>query len=350
MSINHHKIQKVGWYPYTGTTPSATEITSSTKYYNAGIREKVNDKLPIRELDVMPLYRGLKRDPDDWVISKSLVNGSLGILPYNGIWLYYTFGNSVTTADAVGSKHTITGIDTGRLPQFEYRWQSQTDDQTTPTHLRAVSVVGCKVSSFSASIDLTKPVSFLAFGVMFSGTRQPVDTYANNWTPINLPNETNETVDFLPYLPDNNMVIEYQPDGSPIVDLKTATKVFNYTTVNNVGHNHRINKLNAAGVIEGNRLHTINLTVARGEGDELYNSFYNITESTTTFNDGFKFKIYQAANKYIELNFSGIVTGAVDSPEADLTRGEEPVDTFTLLVKSVTAVVNDGVSKTLYGE
>jgi hypothetical protein len=226
MVVNHHKIQKIGWYPWAGTSASASELDAESKFYNVGIREQVASKLPLRELDVAPIYRGGNRDVEDWNRGMSKIDGGLGIIPYNGIWFYYGFGDSVGAEDVLtdGTKHTLAGINTGRLPEFEIRWQSQSDDGATPTNIRSVSGVGCKVNTLSLSIDLMRPISYMSLGLAFMGTRHPTDTYQNNWATQNLPKETGTTygteqVDFLPYLRDSNMIIEYQPDGASAVDM-----------------------------------------------------------------------------------------------------------------------------------
>lgn len=330
----------------TGFLEEATEGTSpitgsGVSYYEFGDDNRVSESFPYREEELGSYQRG-SRDPRLYITYSNYI-GLNSFYAVNGIPLYLALGDSNTDTGV----HTVTGIDSGRLPSFTTRWE------TRGTNTIRQELVGNKVKTLSMNLFSINERSRhfpLAYSLDFRGIGLQTASYDSNHDPIFPGSEDNR------FVPDSSFVFNWDDGGVNETSYANDIIDFAYTLdMRNIPQQIRSNK-DPQGNLEGGRSHVIVMNILREADDQLLTDFLAQTRSST--GKSMRMKIFRdksGSSDYIEPTWQNCLIKKVTPKKSK----REELDYWEIVIHPqlydsnppVTVDVKDGLTAaTFYGE
>ena len=326
-----------GWAPET-TAETSTITLNSSNYWKFGALTEAFD-FGMEKHEWRPNYYLNGRDPNSLTLARKFPDNTLAFQPTNGIWWYYFLGDSSTTTGV----HTVSGIDTGTLPTFTYRWED-----TGGTSDEYSSIVGNAVESLVMTCNFGNQAALpMVMAISMAGIKQQTPTvnaaHNGNAYPTDdgtMPSVTGVEVSDL-YRYDSNMAFTWD-SGDSADNYTNQLEQIQYTGVNILQKQDLINQAEREFIYSGNRAHSLVLRLKRGTNSAIFNDFYsdNLFDAV--------FKIYNSATNYTEVTFNDVGINALKQPYSP--TNESPFWQVECMVKSVTPVIKDGVANSYYGD
>jgi hypothetical protein len=295
------------------------------------------NNLPVSKTKASPTYLGDSRDPSEVAMSEELIDEPVGFMPVNGLPFHMALGSTSNAGDNSTGTKTITGIESGRLPSYTWRFE------TGPTSPAATekSAVGTKVKQLTAGIDTTTKLPMLAMALQLLG-KETTDVTSATPGALDFPSSESDI-----YVWDTNGLFTWDFGGSN--DLYASKLVnFQYTLVNLLRSVPLVNQPEPEYILEGDRVHALQFTLYRDGTANLLTDYLAMVASKYATADAkdLRFKVFGLtdASKYIQIDFTDVYIQECIPNLADLNREEKPVFDVSAIATSVSVEVVDNVS------
>lgn len=314
------------------------DITGSgVSYYHLGLATKTRGRFPYVEHSMGTYYRG-SRDPTNYPV-KATYKGAAAFAPVNGYPFYLAAGSSSTTTGV----HTLSWLDSGSLPQWVARWEKRRTEHNIRKSMLANKVKALSLQMFN--MNLRSPAFPLLTSLGWQGENIATAAYNANHDPV-YP-DGNGAEDQNPYVPDSNMVFDYDTAGddidykSDIVDL-----IYNMQTTNSP--QDLVGQYKPNDILEGNRSHQLAFTLLRRADTSVLDDYY-AQDDTDETGKSINWRIYQTSTNYLDITWPNCFF--LDVEEKDAEHNQPELWEVQMITGAPTIKIKDGLSEiTFYGE
>jgi len=341
LTYDEHDTQYIGWID-EGESPGTDPFDNNVEpdYWNFGHFVEKGPFFPNNIYELLPTYLGDSRDPQAFAISRQNTQAQIGFWPVNGLPLYYALGASTSSSSPPNEIHALSGIETGRLPTFTTRWETQSDSESIRK-----SAVGCKVNTLEMRYDAGSTKT-LWMNMHLEALRTITPTYEDSTPPAWIGSrsdpfewESSESPGFK---------FEMDPGGEyPTTDYSDTLLMFQYILSNNVQSRHVDGQDYPKWTREGNRSHALTFSILRGD---------DVTIDTIARDQplheltNFQFRVYTTSSYYIDATFHDAFIIECKENYSLVNKKQQPTYDVVAIAKNITANVKDGVAKANYGE
>lgn len=283
-------------------------------------------------------YYNDSRDPSLITLVEKLPDSTIAFLPVNGAFLYYFLGNLESD---VGGVRTVNSLNTGALPALTYRWEDKGGDED-----EFASIVGNVVENVIITGDFSnQQANPLAMAVGLAGLEHKNPTLNSAHNGPEFPTSNGQMggtqINDL-YKHDSNMSFIWDQGGSN----DDYTDELSFIQFNGINILRKITLNNSSTrhiILEGKRIQTLSFSIARGVSQNIYNDFLTGTKHNA------RFKIYNTASNYIQLDFSNVGLAKPTMQHTAKTKeSDNPQLRFECEVTSLTAEIKDGIHSSYY--
>jgi hypothetical protein len=325
--VTPHRTQYISYLEEN--TRGTDQITvAENKSYYFGVEKAPIGNFPGFEIDPHITYYGDSREAGDQHVASYSVQGQLAFCPVNGLEWYFFLGSSSSVADV----HTIQVLDSGELPTRTLRIESANASE----NLRYNFTYG-KTGQLDFSIGLREKQAFASCSAYLKCDEIKTGEGGYTITPIHPISQE------LPYKHDSAFAFTWDQGGTPI-SYEDEVLDFTYTGINSLMAEYVDDQAFANWLLEGNYYHGIQLTLQRGGSTRIFTDAV-AQLSSDDFKDC-RFKIYQNATQYLQLDFTSCMIIKPDMNKAFSKRKEDTTYRVMMVPKSLVATVKDGIDPT----
>jgi len=321
-----------GWAPEAVEEIDPISLASS-KYWEFG-RNTERFEFGVEQHEWTPQYYN-NRDPNALVLSKASADNTIAFQPVNALWWYYFLGDSAT----VGSVHTITGINSGKLPTLTYRWEDRGGSVD-----RYSSVVGNVVESLVFSCNFGNQAAIPAvMAINLAGIKHTTPTLNSTHNGVKYPTDDGlmdgTQKDYAYRAPPS---FRWDSAGDN-VDYSNVIEHLQYTGANLLQKQERINQAEREYIWSGNRVHSLIFRLKRGTNASLFDDF-----NARTLHNAIFAVLNDNGTGILTINFNDIGINRLRQPYSPLN--ESPYWQVEAIVKSISVEANDGIAASYYGD
>ena len=333
MPLVPHRTKYIGWaYEDTQGTDKIA-LGGAVPYYQLGKLTSTIGNFPTKDTKTISINAG-SRDPTT-NITHVEPRAALGFAPVSGVEWYKFLG---ARADGGGGIHTITGIDTGQIPYYTTRFQSENATENIRD-----SLVGGKTNNVNFQIlnANTRARIPALMGVGIQGMDVKAATNTASQTPVYPSSEEGL------YFPDSNF--EFTWDES-VGDVSYADELmdFKYIGMNANMFGTLEPQLTPYQVLEGVRGHELAFQILRGNDTQIYTDYRDQNRASTGKN--LRVKIYNSATNYLQLDYAGVILNKCLLNDGNQPNQEMEFYDVGASADSLIVSVVDGLAASFYGD